>query len=201
MGTIHKTYKSESRKLKILSFARLIERFEEGCLIEEVYERACRSYDILIDVLEHTDTTQDIAAIVHMQIHKVEAIAEEIFDFLLFNRENNPYLSFGFYKVTPLTDIEKRWRRLLILFHPDKHSNNKNYEKKAQKINVAYEEIKKINKKGIDHKEKKDMSMFYAVPRTNAEYHSKYLKNMPRYIIAFAVTLAIISVFLFFVDI
>jgi hypothetical protein len=201
MDTTHKTYKTEDRQIKALSFARLIQRFEEGCSLDEVYEKACRSYDILINVLEDADTARNISALVHMHIHKVQAISQEIFDLLLFNRENNPYLSFGFQKYAPLSDIEKTWRRLLLLYHPDKHIYKKSYEKKAQKINEAFEKIKNMNKRYSYNKELKDKSVFYTSPRSTAVYHSKYFKNIPRYIIAFAVTLAIISIFLFFLDI
>jgi hypothetical protein len=201
METIHKTDKPEYRKLKKLSFARFIQRFEQGCPLDEVYERACRSYDILIDILDHPNSAQDIAALAHMQAHKIEAIAEEIFDLLLFNRENNPYLSFGFQKYAPLFYIEKRWKRLLILYHPDKHINKKSYEDKAQKINEAYEKIKNMKTRNSYAEEFKDTNFFYTYPQSTRGYHSKYFKNIPRYIIAFAAMLAVISVFLFIIDI
>jgi len=70
----------------------------------------------------------------------VKEIAETIINNLLFNKEGDPFLSLGLHENTVQERLNKRWKRVLKLYHPDRFFNQKEYEEKAKKINEVYNE-------------------------------------------------------------
>ena len=135
---MNKSSNIQNRKIKLLAASRLIYRFDEQCSFDEIYERALRCYEILLDVFESPDTSKEISELIKLPELKIKRHAEAIIERLLFNKENDPYISFGMERYANLDDISRRWKRLMMLYHPDKYSDKVKYEEKAKKINEAY---------------------------------------------------------------
>ena len=133
------TNDAANSKIGLLTTATLIRRFHEQCLLDEIYDKATRSYETLIDVIRKPDTAREISDILNLPVATITDDAESIINILLFNKENDPYLSFGLAKHAPLSEVNKRWKNLIVLYHPDRYSNKQLPEERAKKINEIYE--------------------------------------------------------------
>ena len=137
--------------MKVLATATLIRRFHERCSLDEIYDKAIRCYETLIEVIQTPDTARDISALLNIPADTIKYYAGAIIDILLFNNKNDPYLSFGLNRDARLSEVSRRWKSLIVLYHPDKYLNQKIFEEKAKKINELYEEIQKLEKNKINY--------------------------------------------------
>jgi len=186
-----------NRNLRILTTTTLIRRFHDQCSLDELYDKAIRSYETLIDVIRNPVSAREISALLDIPADTIKDYAEAIIDILLFNKENDPYLSLGLKRYVPLSEVNKRWKSLIVLYHPDKYLNQKIYADKAKKINEIYEEIQQMQEQKPYSNSLNTISEM-SHPRSNRTYHVRYLKNIPYIIIALAIIIAILSVLLFF---
>ena len=197
----HGSYGIHDRKARLLYAARLISGFGTRYSSYEVYERALSCYDLLIDAFENPGVARELSGLVHMPANKLQASAEAIIDRLLFNQKNNPYISLGFQGHASASEVTRRWKRLIILYHPDRYPNQKKYEERAKKINQAYAEIKQIEESDIRHEVVKNEVVKNvrkpALVRTGRIHYFRYMKRLPAVIIAAAVLIALISMLLF----
>jgi len=194
-----KTDKSGSTNLKILATATLIRRFHERCSLGEIYDKAIRCYETLLESIERTETTEEISALLDIPAVTIREYAEAIVNILLFNKENDPYLSFGLNTDAPLSEVSRRWKSLIVLYHPDKYLNQRTGEEKAKKINERYEEIQKLKKNKIYYNSFNNASKI-SPAGSSGIYHSMYLKYLPLFIIGTAVIIAILSILLLIFD-
>ncbi len=199
MGTASSgTPKKEGREFQSLLAASLISRFEK-ISEEEVYEKASRCFDFLLDVWESPETAKRLALLIDRGISSVQHSVGAVIDLLLFNRNNDPYVSLGLPRYAGKSEVKCRWKRLIVMYHPDKYPNQREYyEEKAKKINEAYEEIRKISAAHTLHE-----SAAYAAgvntPLTRAVHYPKYLKHVPTIILALVILIALVSI-LFFIN-
>jgi len=186
-------------KLGVLKTSTLIRRFHEQCPVKEIYDKAIRCYDTLIDSIEKPDISKEISALLNIPAVKVKEYAESVINILLFNKENDPYLSFGLERTAPFSEVHKRWKRLIVLYHPDRYQNQKIFEEKVKKINEVYEEIRKIqNQRSLSGSFNAISEM--SLPKNSQILHSKYFKFIPSLIIALVVIIAFFSLVLFIFD-
>lgn len=62
---------------------------------------------------------------------------------LHFNGRNNHFLTLGLPQTASAEEIRQRWKRLMMLYHPDRHEGNPEWvEARAKKVNEAYSELK-----------------------------------------------------------
>ena len=190
-----KTNKAGNANLKVLATATLIRRFHERCNLGEIYDKAIRCYETLIDCIENTETTEEISALLGVPADTIKGDAEAIINILLFNKENDPYLSFGLNRDAPLSDASSRWKSLIVLYHPDKYLNQKIFEEKAKKINEIYAEIQKLIKEKACNSPFNNASRMVPL-RSSSIFASAYLKHLPLLIIGTVIIIAIFSIFL-----
>lgn len=188
-----------NRKLRVLTTATLIRRFHDRCLPDEIYDKAVRSYETLLDVIQKPDTAIEISTLLDMPAATIKDDAENIINILLFNKENDPYLSFGLKRYAPLSEVNRRWKSLIVLYHPDRYFNQTIIEEKAKKINKIYEEIQKMQARKIYSSSFKKISEI-SLPQNNKISHVTYLKYIPWIIIALAIIIAIFSILLLIFD-
>ena len=191
----HSGNKTEDGDFKLLLAAGLLCRYERSSR-QEIYGKALKCFEILIDVLEDPDTAQKISALVSRPITYVTSSSKAIIDLLLFNSETDPYVSLGLPRHSCKADVTRRWKRLIVLYHPDKYFDQKEYEEKAKKINEAYEKIQNMQGENSCHPDvastkKNDLN------RTRRAYDSRYMKKVPAFILALAIFILIISVWFF----
>jgi DnaJ-domain-containing protein 1 len=184
-----------SRKLKVFATATLIRRFHEKNHRSEIYENAVRCYDMLVDCLQKPLAAKELADLLHLPETTVMAHADSIINLLLFNKLHDPYLSFGLKPDAQMPEVTRRWKSLIILYHPDKYLNSKMNEERVRKINETYEQISVILK------QKKHSGSFTGIremrlPEENIPNYSRYL---PSVMITLAIIAAIFSVLLFIV--
>lgn len=194
-----KTNKSGTTNLKVLATATLIRRFHERCALGEIYDKAIRCYETLIESIEKHETAEEISTLLDIPTDKIEGYAETIINILLFNKENNPYLSLGLNTDAPLPEVNKRWKSLIVLYHPDRHLNESIVEEKAKKINESYEEIQKLKKNELYNNSFNNASRT-SPPESRKIFHSMYLKYLPLFIIGIVMIIAILSILLLIFD-
>ena len=144
---------TSDKHLRMLATATLIRRFQEHCPLSELYEKAIRSYETLLDVIENSSTAKSIGEILHIPDSAIKKHAESIITILLNNKENNLFLAFGLQKDAPLTVVKKRWKRLIFIYHPDRYFHHA--PDKSKKINELYAKIEEIVERdrssGVSH--------------------------------------------------
>lgn len=196
-NAMHRTsYQDNGRKARMLCAARLLSGFGTRHSSNDIYEMALSCYDLLIDMIEDSGVAGELSVFVHMPANEIQASAEAIIDRLLFNQKNNPYISLGLQGHVSAAEVTRRWKRLIILYHPDRYPNQKKYEERAKKINQAYSEIQRMKERGIHHEAIKIVKR-PSFPTTNKIHYFRYMKRLPAVIIAAAILMAIISLLLF----
>lgn len=180
----------------MLLAAGLIRRF--GTISrEEVCEKALKCFEGLLAVLDSQGSAGKISSMIDRQVPSVQKTAELIIDHLLFNVNDDPYLSLGLTRDAGKAEVNKRWKRLIVLYHPDRYPDKKEYEEKAKKINEVYDKIRKIKEHGVRYGPVEDI--FRDVPPPAAAvHHARYLRYLPTLILALTIFIAIISILLFF---
>ncbi|MFZ2170637.1 MAG: J domain-containing protein [Methylococcaceae bacterium] len=194
-----KTNKSGNANLKVLATATLIRRFHEKCAPGEIYDKAIRCYETLIESIEKKETAEEISALLDIPADKIRGYAEAIINSLLFNKEQDPYLSLGLNKDAPLSAVSRRWKSLIVLYHPDKHLNQNIAEEKAKKINERYEEIQKLKKDELYNNSFNNGSRI-CPPGGMRTTNPVYFKYLPLFIIGIAMIIAILSILLLIFD-
>jgi preprotein translocase subunit Sec63 len=180
----------------MLCAARLLSGPHARYSLNESYEMTLSCYELLIDMLESSAAAGELSAFTHLPASEIQTSAETIIDRLLFNREDNPYLALGLERHAPATEVTRRWKRLITLYHPDKYPNQSKYEERAKKINQAYAEVRRLKERDardeILYKVKK-----YHLSKNNRIYYSRRMRRLPVVIVTAAIIIAIISMLLF----
>jgi hypothetical protein len=199
----HNSESIKDRRPLLLCAARLISGFGTRYSLDEVYETASGCYDILIDAVENPGVTKELSGLARMPSGKLQASAEAVIDCLLFNRRDNPYISLGLRGRASAAEVTGRWKRLIMLYHPDRYPNQKEYEERAKRINQAYAEIRRMGEKGVLHNVARNEVSANArrptIVRAGRVHHFRYMKRLPAVILAVAVLMALISIMLFVV--
>jgi hypothetical protein len=200
--------KDYHRKRDIFTTASLINKFIKGCPIDEVYKKSTDCFDILLDLIEKPEVGVEISRLIKQPQRNIAMAAQKILNLILFNEKNNPFLSFGLSKNATSEEVKRRWKRLLVIYHPDRMSNQKGYGEIAKKINQVYREIREIKDKiSLDDKEEFKRDEKEAINEeniylpSNRYFHLKYLKFLPTLIIILAISIAIFTVILLFIKI
>lgn len=189
-------YKTGEKEFQLLLAAGLIRKFET-ISEDDVYEKALRCFEGLLDIRDSVDTAGHISAMIDRQATAVQKCAEAIIDRLLFNKRNDPYISMGLTGHVGKDEVNRRWKRLIVLYHPDKYPNQMEYEEKTKKLNEAYEQIR--NKKETANPRKASDNVYRAtLPKAAAVHYAGFLKYLPFFILAMAVFMAIVSVLIFY---
>jgi hypothetical protein len=190
-------YGSQERSSRIISAAAVIARFKDGRPLDEGGNNVFSCYDTLLDIIGDSRTALEICRLLSIPEAKVRSYAGEIIDLLLFNRDNNPYMSLGLRRDTPVVDVNRRWKSLLLLYHPDKYSNRRDYEERAKKINEAYGKIRSA--RGHVAGPERPVSVKEVKVKSSTEKIRlvKHLRYLPYFILALAVITAVISTLIF----
>ena len=188
--------KTTKDTLRLLTTATLIRRFHERCPSDELYDKAVRSYETLLEARGKRHTAGEIAALLDIPEVTIQHYADAIISQLLFNREDDPYLSFGLKKNAPLPEVNKRWKTLIVLYHPDKHKDQGTNGRKVKKVNEMYDRIQRLQ--GQD----RHLSPFtpFRVPGLQgrgAIPQGRHYRYLPSIIIALATAIAVLSILLF----
>lgn len=186
---------SDDREIKVLSLAGLLRRYHEGKADARLLEGALRSCEMLLEVAEQKETPKEIAALLGISEVLVRLYSEELMDLLIFNPEDDPFLSLGLVRQTTANEINRRWKRLIVLFHPDKYPGEKKYEERASRINWAHKKALEIISDPSFYTEVPDINSFLVTASVVPDFRP--LRIIPTAIMAAAIVAAVLSLALF----
>lgn len=188
--------------------AGLICRFQQSTP-EEVYEKALKCFDVLMDILEDSDTAREISTIINSPVSVVINSVQTIIDLLLFNAANDPYMSLCLPRYAREEEVNRRWKRLIVFYHPDKYPDGPEYEERAKRINEAHEAMQKMRegfhvdeavrtilKRNADYASLSD-EIIRHLPKRKASFRYKYLRRLPAFILLSSFFITVISILLF----
>src|SRR4030042_778225 len=116
------------------------------------WERFC-TYTIyyseaLVDMLKDTEGVREFLSSKEIDKKYVSENIKEIFYRLHFNRDNNRYLTLALPHNATQKLIHKRWKDLMLIYHPDRNRESGKYMAEcAKKINEAYSSLKEHAKR------------------------------------------------------
>ncbi len=191
----------EAGRSAILSAAKSISGFREGRSLREITGDTFEAYETLLDIIGGSHTASRISGILEIPEAGIRSDAQKIIDLLLFNTENDPYTSLGLPGYASPAEVNRRWKSLIVLYHPDKYRNQPGYEERAKRINEAYENIHSAGGRRIVTGSRAPATIRKTPvgrsrgPRRIRRF--RYLKYLPDFILALAVIIAIISTVIF----
>lgn len=188
---------AEEKRFGLLATAGLIAGFYTGSSMREIYESIIVHYETLLGILEDSETAAEISRLMSLPVEKTKDITESIISGLLFNKSNDPFVALGLRPNVPLPDAHQRWKRLMTLYHPDKHRNSIIYENKTKRINEAFAEVnKKKQESPISEERSNNAEIMKQVRKKSGKVkmNKEYLKRMryvPYFILGLAALIAV----------
>lgn len=189
-----------SESSNISAAAKVIFLYREGRPPKELYDLIFDGYDGLIEIFGNPRRAEEASRVLGIAPSSVRKYAGRLIDFLLFNPENNPYVSLGLPGFGSFDEVTRRWKRLLLLYHPDRSSREEaGLEERAKKINDSYGKIRLLRASPAPPEVRiNKMPVRRPHPETIRIHRFKYLKYLPHIILAIVVLIAILSAALFF---
>ncbi|MBA4372669.1 MAG: hypothetical protein C0402_07365 [Thermodesulfovibrio sp.] len=196
MGKLsNSAYRTRDREYNLLLASGLLCSYGRSTP-DELYRKAIKCFEVLIDILEDTATAEHIAALTGRPATAVQDSARTIIDLLLFNKGADPSVSLGLPENTDRAEATRRWKRLMVLYHPDRYPDNHEYEEKAKKINEAHEKLQQGGGKRV-----------YALPDQTAAWSEPpglplsdsggVSRRVPVFVLALALFVLVITLWLF----
>jgi len=140
---------AQERRIRILSAAGLIAGFYSGSSIRAIYASVVTHYETLLSILEDPETAAEVSRMMGLPVERIKDITEAIIVRLIFNKSNDPFVSLGLKHNVSQQEAHKRWKRLIMLYHPDKQKGPGIQDDKAKRINEAFTKVNKITKEGV----------------------------------------------------
>ena len=138
------------------------------------WERFCtyavRFSDALIDMLNDTDEVRNFLSSTGVSKEYVQRNVRAVFTRLHFNSEHNHYLTLALSRTASEAQIHKRWKDLMLIYHPDRNSDEDSASC-AKRINEAYSVLK-------DHRKKTEYDSKSANPA--GPHFTSHRKNIVR---------------------
>lgn len=113
-----------------------------GWSAKRIYPKAIRCYEIPLRALEKPEYAQELAKLSNVHPRTIKACSLKLVDLLLSNTMNDPFLSLGLPRDANEDEIHRRWKRLLVLFHPDRPAPGMLNVTRTKMINAAYQNIR-----------------------------------------------------------
>jgi len=114
------------------------------------WERFClhavRHSDVFINILNDSEEAREFLSSAGISREYVSGQITNILSMLHFNRGNDHYLTLALSRSAPESLLHKRWKELMLLYHPDRNSGDE-AAACAMKINDAYSILKNPGKK------------------------------------------------------
>lgn len=120
----------------------------QGVPPEKLFNEAIHCFDALIDISLQTENIRDFAKRKHLDSKYIVDGANFVISKMHFNTENNHYITLGLSSTASSEMIRERWKRLMLLYHPDRqHGAEEWVSERAKKVNEAYNTLKDEEKR------------------------------------------------------
>ncbi len=114
-----------------------------GASPDRIYREAIRCFESLIEISTGADAISEFALHKGIDLKYLVDGANFVISKLHFNDENDYYLTLGLARTATQEEIHGRWKRLMLLYHPDRHGVNTDWvTERAKKVNEAYSVLK-----------------------------------------------------------
>ncbi len=117
-----------------------------GISWERFSTQAVRYSDALIDILNEAEPARNFLSGKGISIEYIQKHLRDILIRLHFNPKNDHYLTLFLPRTASLNQIHKRWKDLMLIYHPDRNSSA-DAARCAKQINAAYDILKNPEKK------------------------------------------------------
>ena len=120
----------------------IVESYGDGAPAE-LYREAVSCFDDLIDISRNTESVKEFAGAKGIDLKYLVDGANFVISKMHFNPEDNYYLTLGVPEDASPEVIKERWKRLMLLYHPDAQAENEEwFSERAKKVNEAYATLK-----------------------------------------------------------
>jgi len=142
---------------------------------ERLYREALTCFDSLIEISHGNETIREFAHRRGIDMKYLVDGASFVISKMHFNPENNYYITLGLPKNATPEELNRRWKKFMLLYHPDKQVGNEEWvSERAKKVNEAYTTLKDETKRAeYDHKLTGQMlsRKFPSAPPQGTAYH------------------------------
>ena len=115
----------------------------KGAVPEILYAQAIHCFEGLMDISRDTDAVRDFARRHELDIKYLVDGANFVISKMHFNPEENFYVTLGLPRNTTPEELRQRWKKLMLLYHPDKQIDDEEWvSERAKKVNEAYSTLK-----------------------------------------------------------
>lgn len=148
-----------------------------GISWEKFYISAIQYADAFIDMLNDTKEAVEFLSSKDIEKDYVFKNIRDIFYRLHFNKANNYYLTLAVPHNAVQEDINKRWKELMLIYHPDRNIYDIKYATDcSKKINEAYN-ILKDKARRMEYDRKIVSAGFYNRAAGRSQYKEVEMKN------------------------
>lgn len=113
-----------------------------------------------MEISQSTDDIQDFARRKGIDLKYLVDGANFVISRMHFNAGNNYYITLGLPGNAQADEIRERWKRLMLLYHPDRQSGAEDLvSERAKKVNEAYSILKDEQKRAAFDRELVDMAL------------------------------------------
>ena len=142
------------------------------------WERFCvyavRFSDALIRMLNGTDEARKFLSLRGISTEYVQENVRAVFTRLHLNRDNDHYLTLALPHKASDAQIHKRWKELMLIYHPDRNSSA-DAASCAKRINEAYSILKDPGKKlEYDRKTARTVESHFTSRRSNVIHSNRF---------------------------
>jgi DnaJ-domain-containing protein 1 len=148
----------------------------QGIPPEKLFNEAIHCFDALIDISLQTENIRDFAQRKHLDNKYIVDGANFVISKMHFNTGNNHYITLGLPSTASAEMIRERWKRLMLLYHPDRQPGAEEWvSERAKKVNEAYNTLKDEEKRNVYDRELSEPS-----PDMNFSSHPKVRRQVSR---------------------
>jgi hypothetical protein len=99
----------------------------EGVPPEKLYFEAIHCFDALIDISLNTENIRHFAQKKSLDLKYLVDGANFVISKMHFNPEKNHYITLGLSRTASSDTIRERWKRLMLLYHPDRQEGSEEW--------------------------------------------------------------------------
>ena len=119
-----------------------------GASADRLYRDAIPCFSSLIEISHNTEDIRDFARRHEIDNKYLVDGANFVISKMHFNPESNYYVTLGLPKNASHDEIRERWKKLMLLYHPDKQVGEEEWvTERAKKVNEAYSTLKDEEKR------------------------------------------------------
>ena len=113
-----------------------------------------------MDISRNTDAIKDFAHKQGIDLKYLVDGANFVISKMHFNNENNYYITLGLPQGASQDEIRERWKRLMLLYHPDRQEGDEEWvSERAKKVNEAYSVLKDDSKRTVFDRKLKEQAL------------------------------------------